>query len=223
MTTYAGMPRVAAASASAAAWLPDECAATPLRASVSESDCTAFVAPRYLNAPMRCTCSPFRYAVVPSHSSNVLLVAPGCGARTGRCASRRRARRRTWPALVARGQDAFEEVVEAEEHDEEREDAGEPRCRVPPPPEQPPPRDADRGDDRAPAVRGAERLALAVEAFGERRRAGRRLAPQRRRRRPGSDDLAGTSFALMTSRSRAENFGLQVVSVSCASGVLSTT
>jgi hypothetical protein len=39
----------------------------------------------------------------------------------------------------------------------------------------------------------------------------------------GIDDLAGTSLALMTSRSRAENFGLQVVSVNCASGVLSTT
>ena len=77
MTTYAGMPRVAAASASAAAWLPDECAATPLRASASESDCTALVAPRYLNAPMRWRCSPFRYTLVPSHRSSVLLVSTG--------------------------------------------------------------------------------------------------------------------------------------------------
>src|SRR5262245_13369453 len=39
----------------------------------------------------------------------------------------------------------------------------------------------------------------------------------------GVDDFCGTSVALITSRCLAEYFGLQVVSVSCASVVGSTT
>jgi hypothetical protein len=51
ITTYAGMTRSFAASAEAAAWLPDECVTTPFAATASESDRTAlemahFIPPR---------------------------------------------------------------------------------------------------------------------------------------------------------------------------------
>ena len=119
------MPRVAAARASAAAWLPDECAATPRAASSSPSDCTAFVAPRYLNAPMRCRCSHLRNSVAPAHASSVTLVITGVRCTNGamRVAATRTSANdamTTTPvhgASVPRGEDAFEEVVEAEQHE----------------------------------------------------------------------------------------------------------
>eukprot|EP00962_Isochrysis_galbana_P017297 scaffold4975_cov112-Isochrysis_galbana.AAC.5 len=46
-----GMDRAAAAHATAAAWFPLECAATPRRAASSESAKTALTAPRSLNEP----------------------------------------------------------------------------------------------------------------------------------------------------------------------------
>jgi hypothetical protein len=50
-TMCAGMPRSLAASASAAAWLPLLCVATPRAAVPSSSSATALQAPRNLNAP----------------------------------------------------------------------------------------------------------------------------------------------------------------------------
>src|SRR4051812_35011110 len=51
ITIYAAIPRNAAARASAAAWLPEECVATPRCASASLRENTALHAPRDLNAP----------------------------------------------------------------------------------------------------------------------------------------------------------------------------
>jgi hypothetical protein len=52
MTTVERMPLRPAAQESAAAWLPDEWVATPRPASESESERTAFTAPRALKAPV---------------------------------------------------------------------------------------------------------------------------------------------------------------------------
>ena len=54
MTMNERAPRSWAASASAAAWLPEEWVATPRSSSAGESLETAFIAPRNLNAPARC-------------------------------------------------------------------------------------------------------------------------------------------------------------------------
>jgi len=50
-TMMADKPASAAASANAAPWLPDECVATI--STSRDSERTAFVAPRILNAPTR--------------------------------------------------------------------------------------------------------------------------------------------------------------------------
>jgi hypothetical protein len=84
ITMCAGMPRSRAASASAAAWLPEECVATPRRASSSESDATALQAPRNLNAPTFCRFSHLKNTRAPARSSTLRLVRTGvlwaCGA-----------------------------------------------------------------------------------------------------------------------------------------------
>ena len=54
ITTCAGMPRSAAAVASASAWFPELCVTTPRGASPSAMLRTAFVAPRILKLPVRC-------------------------------------------------------------------------------------------------------------------------------------------------------------------------
>ena len=75
MTTYAGMPRNFAASASAAAWLPDECVTTPLAATASDNDRTALVAPRNLNAPARWKFSHLKNSSAPASAARLLLVS----------------------------------------------------------------------------------------------------------------------------------------------------
>src|SRR5450432_2860363 len=135
------MPRVAAASASAAAWFPEECAATPRRASVSDNDCTAFVAPRYLNAPTRCRCSAFTNTCAPTQSSSERERSTGVWCTNGAmraAASSIRARSILMATgLVAGGQRAFQVHVEGEQRDQEGEHSDEPRERVTPAPEGP--------------------------------------------------------------------------------------
>jgi hypothetical protein len=72
-TTCAGIPRVAAAMASALPWLPDECVTTPRAASSSESDHTALQAPRNLKAPPRCRFSHLKKSCAPTISSSAAL------------------------------------------------------------------------------------------------------------------------------------------------------
>src|ERR1700740_2765241 len=54
ITIHAGIPRQAAARATAAAWLPLECVTTPCAASSSLREKIALVAPRILNDPVFC-------------------------------------------------------------------------------------------------------------------------------------------------------------------------
>jgi hypothetical protein len=58
------------ASAKAAPWLPEEWVTTPRAAVASSSDHTALQAPRNLNAPMRCRCSPLKARVAPDQSAS---------------------------------------------------------------------------------------------------------------------------------------------------------
>jgi hypothetical protein len=69
-TTWHGMPRVRAASASAPPWLPDECVTTPRAASSSGSDHTALQAPRNLKAPARCSGSALKCSSQPASASS---------------------------------------------------------------------------------------------------------------------------------------------------------
>src|SRR4249919_2315167 len=64
------MPRVRAASASAAPWLPEECVTTPRSATASDSAHTALQAPRNLNAPTRCSCSHLKCSSQPASASS---------------------------------------------------------------------------------------------------------------------------------------------------------
>ena len=64
------MPRVRAASASAAPWLPEEWVTTPRAACASSSDHTALQAPRNLNAPARCRCSHLKWTAQPASASS---------------------------------------------------------------------------------------------------------------------------------------------------------
>ena len=77
MTTVTGMPRQAAALASAAPWLPDDCVATPRAASSSDREKTALVAPRALNAPAFCRFSHLKKTSAPEISLTALLVTTG--------------------------------------------------------------------------------------------------------------------------------------------------
>ena len=52
MTMYAGMPRILAAQASAAAWFPELCVTTPCTACSSDRLNTEFIAPLNLKAPL---------------------------------------------------------------------------------------------------------------------------------------------------------------------------
>src|SRR6185437_788347 len=70
-TTCAGMPRVRAANANAAPWLPEECVTTPRRASSRASVQTALQAPRNLKAPPTCRCSHLKCNCAPASSSSV--------------------------------------------------------------------------------------------------------------------------------------------------------
>src|SRR6516162_357206 len=71
------MPRSAAARATAAPWLPEECVATPRRASVSGRANTALLAPRALNAPPFWKFSHLKESRVPVSPSSVLLLRTG--------------------------------------------------------------------------------------------------------------------------------------------------
>ncbi|MNV42507.1 hypothetical protein D3C71_1341830 [compost metagenome] len=70
-TTWQAIPRVRAASANAAPWLPEEWVTTPRRACASSSAQTALQAPRNLNAPLRCRCSALKNTVAPVIASSV--------------------------------------------------------------------------------------------------------------------------------------------------------
>src|SRR5262252_7039030 len=71
------MPRSAAARATAAPWLPEECVATPRRASVSGRANTALLAPRALNAPPFWKFSHLKESRAPVSPSSVLLLMTG--------------------------------------------------------------------------------------------------------------------------------------------------
>src|SRR5688572_25159600 len=77
ITMYAGMPRNFAARDRAAAWLPDECVATPRAASASDNENTALVAPRALNAPTFCMFSHLKNRLPSDCWSSVELVRTG--------------------------------------------------------------------------------------------------------------------------------------------------
>src|SRR6185369_1322720 len=77
ITTHAGMPRRAAAHATAAPWLPDECVTTPRRASALSSENTALHAPRALNAPTFCRFSHLKNSVASATTSSDRLVSTG--------------------------------------------------------------------------------------------------------------------------------------------------
>src|SRR5687767_2708447 len=64
------MPRVRAASASAAPWLPDECVTTPAVASAADKDHTALQAPRNLKAPTRWKFSALKHSCAPASASS---------------------------------------------------------------------------------------------------------------------------------------------------------
>src|SRR3984893_3809592 len=74
---YAGMPRSRAARASAAAWLPEECVATPWRACDSDRAKTALVAPRALKAPHFWKFSHLKCSCAPAWAFSVVLVSTG--------------------------------------------------------------------------------------------------------------------------------------------------
>src|SRR6185437_10082438 len=71
------MPRSRAARDSAAAWLPEECVATPRRAAAADSASTALVAPRALKAPIFCRFSHLKNSRAPLCASSVALVSTG--------------------------------------------------------------------------------------------------------------------------------------------------
>ena len=71
MTTVAGMPRSAAASATPCAWFPALAAITPRGGSASEP--SMFDAPRNLNEPPRCRCSHFSSTGTPARSESETL------------------------------------------------------------------------------------------------------------------------------------------------------
>src|SRR5580698_10849803 len=71
------MPRVLAARASAAAWLPDEWVTTPAFAAASLSDSTALKAPRALNAPTFWRFSHLNQTLAPTMPSIRRLVSTG--------------------------------------------------------------------------------------------------------------------------------------------------
>src|SRR6185295_7331024 len=95
ITTHAGIPRRAAAQATAAPWLPDECVITPRRASASSSENTALHAPRALNAPTFCRFSHLKNSFDSAAASSDRLVSIGVRCTCGRmraCAARTAAR-----------------------------------------------------------------------------------------------------------------------------------
>ena len=75
--TCAAIPRVRAASANAAPWLPDEWVTTPLRASESLNDQTALLAPRNLNAPILWKLSHLKCSSAPAIESMLLECSTG--------------------------------------------------------------------------------------------------------------------------------------------------
>src|SRR5215510_4854895 len=77
MTMYAGTPRKRAANATAAAWLPEECVATPYRASCSERPKTALHAPRNLKAPTFWKFSHLQNSAAPTRSFKLVHVSTG--------------------------------------------------------------------------------------------------------------------------------------------------
>src|SRR5262249_16247008 len=77
MTMCAGTPRSRAASATAAAWLPEECVATACRASWSERAKTALHAPRNLKAPTFWKFSDLQNSVAPTRSFKLVHVSTG--------------------------------------------------------------------------------------------------------------------------------------------------
>ena len=86
-TMIARRPDSAAARASAAPWLPDECVATVPTSFGSRA--TAFVAPRILKEPARCRFSHLKTSSTPSNASSVRLVSTGvrCTRPSIRCAA----------------------------------------------------------------------------------------------------------------------------------------
>src|SRR5271154_5136187 len=72
---YAGIPRQRAAWDSAAAWLPEEGAATPNFACSSVREKTALVAPRILNEPVFCRFSHLKKSCAPAISSSEAQVS----------------------------------------------------------------------------------------------------------------------------------------------------
>ena len=87
MTMWAGTPRSRAASARAAAWLPEEWVATPRRASSSASDSTALQAPRNLKAPTFWKFSHLKKSRAPAMPSRVPQVSTGVRRAWGRIRS----------------------------------------------------------------------------------------------------------------------------------------
>jgi hypothetical protein len=71
------MPRIAAARASACAWLPDEWVATPLAAWWSFSEKTALTAPLDLNAPAFWKFSHLKKNRLPKRRLNISDVSTG--------------------------------------------------------------------------------------------------------------------------------------------------
>ena len=84
ITTCAGMPRSAAAVASASAWFPELCVTTPRGASASAMLRTAFVAPRILKLPVRCIDSHLKTTSRPASAEVACAGSAGvrrtCGA-----------------------------------------------------------------------------------------------------------------------------------------------
>src|SRR5580698_1498169 len=70
ITIHAGTPRHAAAQATAAPWLPLDCVTMPWRTSSSESEKTAFEAPRILNDPVFCRFSHLKKTRAPIRASS---------------------------------------------------------------------------------------------------------------------------------------------------------
>jgi hypothetical protein len=87
MTMVAGAPTLAAAMATACAWLPEENATTPRARSASEIEKMKFAAPRILNAPPRCKFSHLKNASTPASASNVREVMTGVRCAIGRMRS----------------------------------------------------------------------------------------------------------------------------------------
>ena len=99
ITTVHGALRLAAANATAAPWLPDECVMTPRAHSSSLSEKTAFVAPRALKAPIFCRFSHLKKIDAPSSRSSVAEVMTGV--------------RWTWPARRSAAASTSENVATA--------------------------------------------------------------------------------------------------------------